>query len=306
MAIEARKIWLDGELVPWAEATVHVLSQSIQRGSLVFDVMPVYETDAGIAILGLREHAERFLNSARLNQMELGIDLDDLIEGISAAVHANPGCEVVKLSAYHRDVALDVLPLDARASVAIAALSLADVYPDSRFVRPSTARLQVARIRKMPASVLSPQVKIAAGYTAAAVAKRQARTDGFHDVLLLDESGDLAESSTQSFFVVCENVLLTAPLNVVLAGITRRVVIDLAQDEGFDVKVEALPRRLIEAADEAFLTGTTTNIWPIERIDETCLPRPVPGPVSDCLMARFERLLAGEDLRFSPKWLQKI
>lgn len=306
MAIEAREIWLDGELVAWAEATVHVLSQSIQRGSLVFDVMPVYETDAGIAILGLREHAERFLNSARLNQMELGINLDELIEGISATVHANPGCELVKLSAYHRDVALDLLPLDARASVAIAALSLADVYPDSRFVKPPTARLQVARIRKMPSSVLSPQVKIAAGYTAAAVAKGQARTDGFHDILLLDESGDLAESSTQSFFVVCQKVLLTAPLDIVLAGITRRVVIDLARDEGFEVKVEALPRRLIEAADEAFLTGTTTNIWPIERIDETCLPKPVPGPVSKRLMARFERLLAGEDLRFSPKWLQKI
>lgn len=306
MALEARKIWLDGELVPWVEATVHVLSQSIQRGSLVFDVMPVYETDAGIAIFGLSEHTERFLNSARLNQMELSIDLDGLLEGIGAVVHANPGCEVVKLSAYHRGVALDVLPLDTHASVAIAALSFADVDPDSKLGRSPTARLQVARTRKMPSSVLSPQVKIAAGYTAAAVAKRQARTDGFHDVLLLDESGDLAESSTQSFFVVCENVLRTAPLDVVLAGITRRAVIDLARDEGFDVKVETLPRRLIEAADEAFLTGTTTNIWPIERIDETSLPTPVPGPVSKQLMGRFERMLAGEDLRFSPKWLQKI
>jgi branched-chain amino acid aminotransferase len=306
MAIEARKIWLDGEFVAWGEATVHVLSQSIQRGSLVFDVMPVYKTDAGIAILGLREHAERFLNSARLNQMELGIDLDVLIAGVSSAVHANPGCEVVKLSAYHRDVALDLLPLHPRASVAIAALSLADVYPDSKFERPTAARLQIARTRKMPPSVLSPQVKIAAGYTAAAVAKREARTDGFHDVLLLDENGDLAESSTQSFFVVCEKVLRTAPLDVVLAGITRRAVIDLARDEGFDVKVETLPRRLIEAADEAFLSGTTTNIWPIERIDETLLPTPVPGPVSERLMGRFERMLAGEDLRFSPKWLQKI
>ena len=306
MAIEARKIWLDGELVAWAEATVHVLSQSIQRGSLVFDVMPVYETDSGIAILGLREHAERFLNSSRLNQMELSVDLDGLIEGVSAAVHANPGCEIVKLSAYHPEVALDVLPTNACASVAIAALSLADVYPGAKFARPPVARLQVARTRKIPPSVLSPQVKIAAGYTAAAVAKRQARRDGFHDVLLLDESGDLAESSTQSFFVVCDDVLRTAPLDVVLAGITRRVVIDLARDEGFGVVVEALPRGLIEAADEAFLTGTTTNIWPIERIDDTSLPMPVPGPVSERLMARFQAMLAGEDLRFSPKWLQKI
>jgi branched-chain amino acid aminotransferase len=306
MAIEARKIWLDGELVPWRDASVHVLSQSIQRGSLVFDVMSVHPMDAGPAIFGLREHCERFLSSARLNQMELAIDLDELLAGVAAAVEANPGCDLVKLSAYHAGVALDVLPVDPRASVAIAAFSPADVDPDEGTFRPSTARLQVADTRKLPASVLSPQVKIAAGYTAAAVAKQKARAEGFHDILLLDERGNLAESSTQSFFVVAQEILRTAPLEIVLSGITRRAVIELARDEGVEVKVESLPRRLIESADEAFLTGTTTNIWPVERIDAAELPHPVPGPISERLMERFERMLSGEDAVFSPKWMQKV
>ena len=305
MVVEARKIWLNGSLVPWGDATVHVLSQSIQRGSLVFDVLPVYSTATGAAILGLREHSERFLNSARLNQMELAIDLEGLLDGIAATVAANPDCELVKLSAYYDGVALDILPAAPTASVAIAALSLADVYPNARPDRPRNARLQVARARKMPASVLSPQVKIAAGYTAAAVAKQRARAEGFHDILFLDELGNLAESSTQSFFVVSDGILRTAPLDVVLAGITRQAVIDLARDEGFDVKVESLPRSLIESADEAFLTGTSTNIWPVERIDATELPRPVPGPTSQRLTDRFDRMLRGEDPVFSPKWLQK-
>jgi branched-subunit amino acid aminotransferase/4-amino-4-deoxychorismate lyase len=92
----------------------------------------------------------------------------------------------------------------------------------------------------------------------------------------------------------------------VLSGITRRAVIELARDEGVEVKVESLPRRLIESADEAFLTGTTTNIWPVERIDAAELPHPVPGPISERLMERFERMLSGEDAVFSPKWMQKV
>lgn len=306
MPIGARQIWVNGTLVPWGEATVHVLSQSIQRGSLVFDVMPVYPTEGGPAIFGMREHSERFLNSARLNQMELALDLDGLLTGVAAAVAANPGCELVKLSAYYKEVALDLLPVDAHASVAIAALSFADVYGSARPERPAAARLQVARTRKMPASVLSPQVKIAAGYTAAAAAKQRARADGFHDVLLLDEHGHVAESSTQSFFVVSAGVLRTAPLDVVLAGITRKAVIELARDEGIDVKVEALPRSLVDCADEAFLTGTTTNVWPVAQIDALDLPPPVPGPMSERLGARLERLLRGADPVFSPRWLQRV
>ncbi len=306
MAIPVRKIWLNGDLVPWGDATVHILSQSIQRGSLVFDVMPVVDIEAGPAILGMREHCQRFLNSAALNQMVLDVDLDDLLAGVAASVAANPGCDLVKLSAYYPEVTVDVLPADATASVAIAAFSHSDLSPDPAPARPAAARLQVAETRKMPASVLSPQVKIAAGYTAAAIAKRKACAEGFHDVLFLDERGDLAESSTHSFFVVSGGVLRTAPLDIVLSGITRLAVIDLAQDEGIGVKVEPLPPELIERADEAFLTGTTTNIWPVECVDAAELPRPVPGPVCESLMARFECMLSGEDPVFSPRWLQKV
>ena len=125
-------------------------------------------------------------------------------------------------------------------------------------------------------------------------------------MLFLDERGDLAESSTQSFFLVCEGLLRTAPLEVVLAGITRRALIELAQDAGLEVKVEPLPLVLLERADEAFMAGTSNDVWPVGQIDDLELPSPVPGPVTSLLADRFERMLRGEDPVFSERWVQMV
>jgi len=305
MSIEERRIWVDGSLRPWGEVTVHLLSQSLQRGTLIFDVMQVCETRDGPAIFGLREHVERFCNSAELNGMALHLGLDALLAGVREAVLANPGCEVVKISGYYDGISLDVLPPDPSVRIAIAAFATADVVPGG-LKRAASARLQIARPVKMPKSVLSPQVKIAASYTHAATAKQKARAEGFHDVLFLDERGDLAESSTQSFFVVSEGVLRTAPTEIVLAGVTRRAVMELAQDEGLAIKEEAMPHDLLAQADEAFMTGTSTGVWPVSRIDGLALPEPVPGPVTARLAARFERMLADADPVFSPRWIQRV
>jgi branched-chain amino acid aminotransferase len=196
-SIEARRIWLDGKLVPWREATIHVLSQSAARGSLVFDVLPCYEGPDGPAIFGLREHSERFLNSAALSGMRLRLGLDEIQRAIGEAVRANPGTQIVKINAYYPGVSLDALPVDEVPTTAIAAFALADLSPGlDEMPKLPPARLQVADVRKMPPWVLSPQAKLAAGYLYSAVAKQQARQEGFDDVLLLDERGDVAESST--------------------------------------------------------------------------------------------------------------
>ena len=307
MSLSERRIWLNGRLVPWAEATVHVLSQSIQRGTLVFDVMPIYWVKRGPAILGLDEHAERFRQSMELAGMTPPYDARALRAGIAEAVKANPGAELVKVSGYYPGVSLDVLPVDAQPDVAIAAFAIGDIVTGGKRANAGgPARLQIAASPKMPASVLSPQVKIAAGYTHAAFAKARARKAGFHDVLFLDGDGSLTESSTQSFFLMADGVLHTAGLDAVLDGITRRLTIELARDEGIEVKEGRMPRELLSSAREAFLTGTTTNVWPIERIDSVELPKPVPGPVTARLLARFTALCADEDPAFSKRWLQAV
>jgi branched-chain amino acid aminotransferase len=304
--VDERRIWVDGELVPWNEARLHVLSQSAQRGSMVFDVASCHWLPEGPAVFGLREHAQRFLDSAGLSCMRLRLDLDQLESAIGEAVRANPGAQTVKLSAYFPGVSLDVLPRETHASVAIAAFSLEDLYPGAKKPGVRPAALQVADPRKMPGWVMSPQAKLAAGYLYTSVAKARAREEGFDDILLLDERGDLAESSTQSFFLVQDGIVLTAPTDTVLRGVTRAVVLDLAKDEGIELREAAMPAAALASADEAFLTGTTIDVWPVARIDERIFPEPVPGPTSARLRDRLRRLLDGADPVFSPRWLQKL
>lgn len=306
MTLAERRIWVDGTLQPWGEVTVHVLSQSIQRGSLVFDVMPAYPRTGGIAVFGMREHTERFLGSMRLNGMEIPYGLDELLAAIRETVRANPGTQVVKISAYYPGIALDVLPSDPAPSVAIAAFEVGDVVGAGFKWTGEPARLQVAEPIKLPPTVFSPQIKIAAGYTSAAQAKRRARAEGFDDILFLDAGGNVAESSTQSFFLVEAGVVLTAPLDTVLAGITRRAVLELLEDEGIPCKQEVIVPQALGRAEEAFLTGTTINVWPIARIDARAFPAPVPGPITRRVSARLERVLAGEDPEFSPRWMQPV
>jgi branched-chain amino acid aminotransferase len=307
MPLSDRKIWRNGRMIPWGDATVHVLGQSIQRGTLVFDVMPVYWVKRGPAVLGLREHTERFGQSMQLGGMTPPYGVGELLAGIGEVVRANPGCELVKISAYYPGISLDVLPVDAKPDIAIAAFTIGDIVPGGQRANArGPAKLQIASSPKMPASVLSPQVKIAASYTHAAFAKARARAAGFHDVLFLDVEGSLTESSAQSFFLVEGGVLRTAGLDEVLDGITRRLTIELARDEGIEVKEGQMPRDLLGRAREAFLTGTTTNVWPIAQIDSTELPKPVPGPISAKLVARFAALCADEDPAFSKRWLQAV
>jgi branched-chain amino acid aminotransferase len=305
MALEERRIWVDGKLVPWAEVTVHVLAQSPQRGSLVFDVMPAYWRGDRPLVLGLREHVDRFRRSAELNGMRLATDRDDLLRAIGQTLRANPGAEIVKISGYHAGISLDVLPTTRVPTVAIAAFAIRDVAPAWRGREGPPARLQLAASIKMPSRVISPQLKIAAGYTHAAIAKQIARDAGFDDVLFLDEQRHVTESSTQSFFLVESGVVRTAPTESVLAGITRTVVIELVRDEGMPLKEEPIEEAALARASEAFLAGTTTNVWPVGRIDGRDLPEPVPGPLTERLARRFARLVAGEDPEFSARWLQE-
>jgi len=125
-------------------------------------------------------------------------------------------------------------------------------------------------------------------------------------VLFLDEHECLTESSTQSFFLVADGVVHTGGLDSVLDGITRRLAIELARDEGIQVKEGPMPRALLVRAREAFLTGTTTNVWPIGKIDAQELPPPIPGPITAKLVARFAKLVADEDPAFSKRWLQAV
>jgi branched-chain amino acid aminotransferase len=307
-----RLIWIDGELVPWAEATVHVLSHSHQRGSLIFDYMSLHETPRGPAVFRLDEHLARFRTSAELVTLPLTQDLAALREAVLSTVRANPGAAVVKISAYFASVEVDVVPVDDHVTVAIAAYDPEADVQAYKAAKPWQYR-RALRIwlekdrRNRRRDIMHPHAKVAANYASPMAAKWAARKNGYDEILLVDENGFLAEGPTTNVFLVNgEGTLLTPPDSAVLLGVTRRSIIEIAKHEGRRVlEAPIRPEALMEAS-EAFLTGTTANVAPIGSVDD----HPIgdgnpPGPVSRALHKRFHAILRGEDPAFD-HWLAYV
>ncbi|MBW2372367.1 MAG: aminotransferase class IV [Deltaproteobacteria bacterium] len=302
-----RRIWIDGALVPWADATVHVLSHSLQRGSLIFDYMSVHETERGPAVFRMPEHLERFHRSAEMVGLDLLQDVAALGAAVAETVRANPGAKAVKISAYLASVEVDVVALDPRVSVAIAAY---DPYRDVIAYKTEQPELHLEfRIwiekerRNRRHDIVEPQAKVAANYVSPMVAKARARRQGYDDILLLDDQGHVAEGPTTNVFRVDEaGALITPPETRVLLGVTRRSVIELAKHDGRPVREETFgPEALFNSA-EVFLTGTTANVLPVVDIDGCTIGGGSVGPVCAGLRDRFHQVTHGLDPAFA-HWL---
>ncbi len=280
-----------------------VLAQSLQRGTLAFDMFAVIDLPSGPHGLGAREHTTRFLESAALMDLPVGFTGDELLAVAGDLVRSNPGVDTVRMCAFWGEPSVDLIPVGERPSVSVIAHTWSEIHTGGHG-SDRAARLTVTGLRKMPPDILPVQAKVAASYAHAAVGKSRALAAGFDDVLLLDHTGEgLAESGTLSFFLVQDAVVRTASLDTVLDGVTRRVLLDLAADEGVPVQVGPLPRALLTTSEEAFLTSTGRGVWPVEAVDERVFA--APGPVSARLGARFRELLRGRD-PLAARWLQPL
>jgi branched-chain amino acid aminotransferase len=306
----ARLVWMDGRLVAWQDATVHLLSHSLQRGSLVFDYLSVHETPRGPAAFRLEDHLARFRTSCELVGLPLERGPAELREAVLATVGANPGASAVKICAYLPSIEVDVVPVDDHVAVAIAAYDpvrdvLARKERRSEFPASVKIWLEKERRHRRP-DILAPQAKVAANYTSPMVAKWAARRRGYDEILLVDAEGCLAEGPTTNVFLVDrEGRLLTPPEASVLHGVTRRSVLELARHDGRETREEKLrPEALFEAA-EAFLTGTSAGVWPIASVDDRPIGTGEPGPVSQSLAKRFREVTEGQDPAFE-HWLAYV
>jgi branched-chain amino acid aminotransferase len=305
-----RRIWIDGRLVPWAEATVHVLSHSHQRGSLIFDFMSVHATARGPAVFRLRDHVARFLRSADLVSLPLRQSAAEIEAAIHDAVRANPGTTSVKLSAYLPSIEVDVVPADERVSLAVAAYDSArDVLAPKGITGPRRPALRVwieKELRNRREDILPPQAKVAANYVSPMVAKWRARRRGFDEILLLDERGCVAEGPTTNVFLVdAEGWLRTPGERHVLLGVTRAAILEIAKHDGIPVaECDVWPEDLL-AAREVFLTGTSAVVWPVESVDGHAVGSGGAGPLSLQLKRRFEEVSSGRDPDFL-HWLSVV
>ena len=310
MAAQERRIWVDGELVPWAEATVHVLSHSLQRGTLVFDYMRVYETPKGPAIFRLGPHLDRLVHSCDLVGLPLRRGAGELAEATRSTVRANPGSHSVKISAYLAAIEVEVVPQDDHVSVAIAAYDvIEDVVGPNRGSHQQRDLLKLwieKERRNRRHDVFVPQAKVASNYGGTMLGKWRARRNGYDEILLLSEDGSLAESPTTNIFLVDDaGRLLTPPAEQVLPGVTRASILEIAAAEGLECSEEGLFPEDLMAASEVFLSATSVGVWPVISVDGQPVGSGEPGPVTASLRERFQRIVGGEDPAYE-HWLDFV
>ena len=301
------KAWIDGELVPLAEATVPILSHGFSRGSAIFEVMEVVATGDGAALFRADAHVARFLGSAESIHMSPPLTPTGLVEAIKAAVRANGVTSGgVKLFGYWSAAPeFGLIPKDPRVSVAVFCFDLPSFCGDElpRLRAPVTSCLST--IRKFSPEAWAVQAKVAGHYVNASLARAQAVQKGCDDAIMLDHAGRVAEGTLSNVFFVSDGVVRTPKLDSALEGVTRGSVIEVAKGAGIPVETADITPAQALAADEAFFTGSLIRIKPIRAIDGESLGEACPGPITRRLGAAFADACAGRDPRYA-HWLRAV
>lgn len=305
-----RVIWRDGEFIAWEDATVHVLAQSLQRGSLAFDYMAVHNTAKGPAIFRLADHMARLLNTCRIMGLPIEQSADELVAAAKQTVRRNPGARSVRISALFPSVEVELVPQDPRISVFIAAYDSRTDIIEGKPGKPHFAphlSLKVERGKRgRREDLIPPQAKVAASYTPSLPAKWQARREGYDDIILLDENDNLTEAPTSNIFVVTAQGTIATPTDTqALRGITRDSVMQIARDMGFSVEERSITIEELGAAREVFMTGSSVGVWPVVRIDGKSVGNGEVGAETARLKARFDAVTAGDVPAFEG-WLHYV
>ncbi len=305
-----RKIWINGNYINWEDAQVHILSHSHQRGSLIFGFIPIFDNEKVVSLFRLNDHIDRLFNSCISAGIPLDYSSEEIHIAIKDTVRKNPGSKFVKISVYISSIEVDVVPQDPFSSVAIAAYDpQEDIISKNTQPFHSSKKLSVwleKEKHQRRSDIIPPQIKIAGNYTSSMIAKWQARKDGYDEIILTDEDGFITEAPTSNVFLVNnDGALLTAPEKEVLYGITRKSILDIADDEGIKTIVERIPLSELEDAKEVFITSSSHLVCPVIKIDNVLVGDGDIGDLTSKLKNRFLKISQGND-KFSQDWLENI
>ena len=287
-----RKIWINGNYINWEDAQVHILSHSHQRGSLIFGFIPIFDNEKVVSLFRLNDHIDRLFNSCISAGIPLDYSSEEIHLAIKDTVRKNPGSKFVKISVYISSIEVDVVPQDPFSSVAIAAYDpQEDIISKNTQPFHSSKKLSVwleKEKHQRRSDIIPPQIKIAGNYTSSMMAKWQARKDGYDEIILTDEDGFITEAPTSNVFLVNnDGALITAPEKEVLYGITRKSILDIADDEGIKTIVERIPLSELENAKEVFITSSSHLVCPVIKIDNVLVGDGDIGDLTSKLKNRF-------------------
>ena len=297
-----KSIWMDGELIPWAEATVHVLSHGLHYGTGVFEGIRAYDNDDGTAVFRLRDHMARLLVSAGAYSMPIETSLDDLVTAVRETVVANElaSCYIRPITFYETGT-IGLNPSGARLRTAIVAFAWG-AYLGEEGLR-NGIRVKISPWARI--SPLSfPAAKATGPYINSVLANQEATREGFDEALLLTADGNVSEGAGENLFLVKDGKVMTPPLSDgCLAGITRESVMTLLADDDCPVVEKSILPDDLFAADELFFTGTAAEVTPIREVDD----RPIgePGPITRRAQELFRDAVGGK-LEQYREWLDYV
>jgi len=296
MAIpESKWIWMDGELVAWNEAKIHVLSHVVHYGSGVFEGIRCYDTKQGPAVFRLREHLRRLVDSARTYRMELPYTIDELVEATTRTIRENGlrAC-YVRPVAFRGYGTLGVNPLPCPVRTVIATWEWGAYLGEEALEK--GVDVQVSSWNRMAPNTFPCLAKTNANYANSQLIKMEALTNGYAEGIALDVDGFVSEGSGENLFLVRDGRAYTPGLSSsILSGITRRSVRRLLRESGVEVEETRMPREALYMADELFFTGTAAEITPIRSVDRIPIGEGRPGPVTRRVQERFSAILRGDE-----------
>ncbi len=297
------KIWMDGQLVDWDKAQVHVLTHALHYGSGVFEGIRCYETADGPAVFRLREHMERFERSAKMLFMELGYSVDEMVEAVKETIRANklPACYIRPL-AFRGYGIMGLDPIPAPVQVIIA------VWPWETYMGEEALTkgvdVGVSSWRQRGINSLPPAIKATGNYLNSSLARIEANRHGYNEAILLNEEGKVCEGTGENLFIVRDGVLSTPPVSDgLLAGITRESIMVIADALDYPVIEESLVRTDLYTCDEMFMTGSAAEVVPVRSVDGRVIGDA--GPITLELQKIFFRVVHGEEADFED-WLERV
>ena len=297
-------IWYDGKLVPWREATTHVLTHSLHYGLACFEGVRAYKTVNGTAIFRVREHTERLFNSAHIFMMKMPFDRETMIEAQREVVRVNKldSCYIRPIAFYGSEK-MGVSPKGASVHVSIAAWPWG-AYLGAEGLEKGI-RVKTSSYSRHHINVTMCRAKFSGTYANSILANQEAIEHGYDEALLLDVDGYVAEGAGENLFIVKNGKLYEPELTSALIGITRDSVIQLARDMGLQVEARRLTRDDIYIADEAFFTGTAAEVTPIRELDGRPIGSGRRGVITEKLQAAFFDVVNGRNPKYA-HWLTPV
>ena len=299
------KIWMDGELVEWRDAKIHVLSHTLHYGCGAFEGVRAYDTVNGTAIFRLQEHTERLFNSAKILRMKIPFSQEQVNEAQRTVVRANQlKAGYVRPLTWIGSQKLGVSPKGNQIHLMVAAWTWGAYLGDDGMKR--GIRVKTSSYTRHHVNITMTQAKAVSNYTNSILANMEALDDGYDEALLLDASGFVSEGAGENLFIIKGGVIYTPDLSAgALNGITRNTVFHIAKDLGLEIVQKRITRDEVYIAEEAFFTGTAAEVTPIRELDRIEIGAGSRGPITEKIQSAFFDIVNGRNPQYA-HWLTAV